>query len=179
MSSSEELDKRMREAAFQHVRMFSATRDHLTSNDLAEGFVFDGKRIPLVNPQRGIFKPREMRYLLSIRTVFPRPGAAQLTNRSRGARSRVARVDPTRNGTALPEMREHEATTHQPPYPRTILGLHVLPGLSRHPPASRKCALIGLFCHPLPDLRKGSSEQFALDRHSRESGNPVSLISAA
>jgi putative restriction endonuclease len=29
----------------------------------------------LVNPQRGIFKPRQMQYLLSIRTVFPRPGA--------------------------------------------------------------------------------------------------------
>jgi putative restriction endonuclease len=28
-----------------------------------------------VNPQRGIFKPKQMRYLLSIRTVFPRPGA--------------------------------------------------------------------------------------------------------
>ena len=75
MSSSEELDKRMREAAFQHVRLLSATRDHLSSNELAEGFVFNGERIPLVNPQRGIFKPRQMRYLLSIRTVFPRPGA--------------------------------------------------------------------------------------------------------
>lgn len=75
MSSSEELDKRMRAAAFQHIRLLSTTRDHLTSNDLADGFVFDRKRIPLVNPQRGIFKPRQMRYLLSIRTVFPRPGA--------------------------------------------------------------------------------------------------------
>jgi len=27
-----------------------------------------------VNPQRGIFKPREMNWLLSIRTVFPKPG---------------------------------------------------------------------------------------------------------
>src|SRR3546814_7565526 len=31
--------------------------------------------MPLVNPQRGIFKPRQMRDLLSIRTVFPRSGA--------------------------------------------------------------------------------------------------------
>lgn len=30
--------------------------------------------MPLINPQRGIFKPRQMRYLLSIKTVFPRPG---------------------------------------------------------------------------------------------------------
>jgi putative restriction endonuclease len=76
MSSNDELlDKRMREAAFQHVRLLSATRDHLTSDELAKGFQFEGVRIPLVNPQRGIFKPRQMRFLLSIRTVFPRPGA--------------------------------------------------------------------------------------------------------
>ena len=40
-----------------------------------QGFVFKGERIPLVNPRRGIFKPQQMRYLLSIKTVFPRPGA--------------------------------------------------------------------------------------------------------
>jgi hypothetical protein len=45
--------------------------DHLT---VKPGFVFGGERIPLVNPQRGIFKPQQMRYLLSIKTVFPKPG---------------------------------------------------------------------------------------------------------
>ncbi len=69
------LDQRMRQAAFDHVRSLSATRDALTANDLKAGFNFEGTRYPLVNPQRGIFKPREMAYLLSIRTVFPRPGA--------------------------------------------------------------------------------------------------------
>ena len=39
----------------------------------APGSTFNNQRVPLVNPQRGIFKPRSMRYLLSIRTVFPRP----------------------------------------------------------------------------------------------------------
>jgi putative restriction endonuclease len=34
-----------------------------------------GERIPLINPQRGIFKPRQMAHLLSIKTVFPRRGA--------------------------------------------------------------------------------------------------------
>jgi hypothetical protein len=47
----------------------------LGSADLAGGFEFDGQRIPLINPQRGIFKPRKMEYLLSIKTVFPRRGA--------------------------------------------------------------------------------------------------------
>jgi putative restriction endonuclease len=70
-----ELDIRMRSAAFEHVRRLNATHDYLTSQQLAEGFLFEGARIPLVNPQRGIFKPRQMQHLLSIRTVFPKPGA--------------------------------------------------------------------------------------------------------
>jgi putative restriction endonuclease len=41
---------------------------------LKPGFVFDGERISLINPQRGIFKPQQMRFLLSIKTVFPKPG---------------------------------------------------------------------------------------------------------
>lgn len=68
-------DSPMRIAAFEQVRRLSETHDHLTAHDLKPGFIFDGKRIPLVNPQRGIFKPQQMRYLLSIRTVFPKPGA--------------------------------------------------------------------------------------------------------
>ncbi len=68
-------DARMRIAAFEQVRKLSEIHDHLTKNELAQGFLYEGERIPLVNPQRGIFKPRQMRYLLSIRTVFPRPGA--------------------------------------------------------------------------------------------------------
>lgn len=70
-----ELDFRMRSAAFEHVRRLNATHDFLSSRDLSEGFTFEGTRVPLVNPQRGIFKPKQMRYLLSIRTVFPKPGA--------------------------------------------------------------------------------------------------------
>ncbi|MBS0569291.1 MAG: HNH endonuclease [Proteobacteria bacterium] len=70
-----ELDYRMRCAAFEHVHRLNATHDYLSSRHLAEGFTFEGVRIPLVNPQRGIFKPKQMQNLLSIRTVFPRPGA--------------------------------------------------------------------------------------------------------
>ena len=47
----------------------------IDSADLAGGFEFGGERIPLINPQRGIFKPRQMEHLLSIETVFPRRGA--------------------------------------------------------------------------------------------------------
>ena len=67
-------DLLMRMAAFEHVRSLQQVHDHLTANELKPGFVFEGDRIPLVNPQRGIFKPQQMRFLLSIKTVFPRPG---------------------------------------------------------------------------------------------------------
>lgn len=69
-----DLDRLLRLAAFEHVRRLSEVHDHLTAADLKPGFTFRGERIPLINPQRGIFKPQQMRFLLSIKTVFPRPG---------------------------------------------------------------------------------------------------------
>jgi putative restriction endonuclease len=68
-------DDLIRLAAFDHVRLLSETHDHLTAKELKPGFIFRGERIPLVNPQRGIFKPQQMRSLLSIKTVFPKPGS--------------------------------------------------------------------------------------------------------
>ncbi len=67
-------DDIIRVAAFDHVRRLSEIYPHLTANELSPGFVFQGERIPLINPQRGIFKPRQMSFLLSIKTVYPRPG---------------------------------------------------------------------------------------------------------
>ena len=67
-------DTPMRMAAFEHVRRLGEIHDHFTATELKPGFVFDGQRIPLINPQRGIFKPQQMRFLLSIKTVFPKPG---------------------------------------------------------------------------------------------------------
>jgi putative restriction endonuclease len=69
------LDARLRAAAFEHVSRLSAVRGELTSEDLKAGFFVDGERVPLINPQRGIFKPQRMTHLLSIRTVIPRRGA--------------------------------------------------------------------------------------------------------
>ena len=68
-------DTPLRLAAFVHVRRLGETHEHLTAIKLKLGFVFEDERVPLMNPQHGIFKPRQMRFLLSIRTVFPRPGA--------------------------------------------------------------------------------------------------------
>src|ERR1700730_4623896 len=68
-------DAQLRQAAFGHVDRLATLRGGgLGSPDLAGGCECGGERIPLVNPQRGIFKPRQMSGLLSIRTVFPRRG---------------------------------------------------------------------------------------------------------
>lgn len=67
-------DEQIRAAAFAAIRKLTAIRGDLSSADLRTGFTFDGQRIPFINPQRGIFKPRQMAHLLSIRTVFPRAG---------------------------------------------------------------------------------------------------------
>jgi hypothetical protein len=69
--NTQSLDTLMRVAAFEHVRRLNEIYDHLTAAELKPGFVFRGERIPLVNPQRGIFKSQQMRFLLSIKTVFP------------------------------------------------------------------------------------------------------------
>jgi len=65
-------DSSMRMAAFDHVRRLSEAHGLLTRKEMKPGFVYDGERIPLAIRQRGIFKPRQMRHLLSITTVFPR-----------------------------------------------------------------------------------------------------------
>src|ERR1700730_1264727 len=69
-------DAQLRQAAFDQVNCLAALRGGvLDAADLAGGSEFGGERIPLINPQRGIFKPRQMEHLLSIKTVFPRRGA--------------------------------------------------------------------------------------------------------
>ena len=68
-------DSPLRQAAFHHVQRLQSLHGHLSAAQIRAGFMFGGERMPLVNPQRGIFKPRPMRSCLSIRTVFPRSGA--------------------------------------------------------------------------------------------------------
>ena len=69
-----EHDAAIRQAAFDRIRMLQSRDLVLTHQDIARGFQFEDQRVPFINPQRGIFKPRPMPYLLSIRTVFPRKG---------------------------------------------------------------------------------------------------------
>jgi putative restriction endonuclease len=69
-------DTLLRSAAFERVRTLCEIHDHLTARQLGEGFIVDGQRYPLVNPRRGIFKPAQMRFLLSISTVFRKRATA-------------------------------------------------------------------------------------------------------
>jgi putative restriction endonuclease len=89
-------DAPLRQAAFDHVNRLAVLRGGvLDSADLASGFEFGGERIPLVNPQRGIFKPRAMPWLLSIRTVFPRRGGRVWYDDQREAHQQIYSGDDT------------------------------------------------------------------------------------
>jgi putative restriction endonuclease len=85
----------MRMAAFEHVRRLSEIHDHLTAKELKPGFVYRGERIPLINPRRGIFKPQQMRYLLSIKTVFPKPGGRVWYDDQREVHQQIFQGDET------------------------------------------------------------------------------------
>jgi hypothetical protein len=86
-------------AVFEHVRQLEQIHEHLTAADLKPGFVVESERIPLLNPQRGIFKPHQMRHLLSIMTVFPRPGGKIWYDDQREVHRQISR--PTRRSTTL------------------------------------------------------------------------------
>jgi putative restriction endonuclease len=88
-------DTQLRNAAFAHVQQLMATRDQLTSDDLRGGFQFEGERVPLINPQRGIFKPQRMQYLLSIRTVYPKAGGKIWYDDQRQVHEQIYRGDET------------------------------------------------------------------------------------
>lgn len=47
---TEDTDTLLRLAAFDHVRGLGEVHDHLTATELKPGFIFQGERIPLINP---------------------------------------------------------------------------------------------------------------------------------
>ena len=95
MTVSFDLDRKLRSAAFVEVRRRLEIRDPLTAEDLGQGFVFQGHRIPLINPRRGIFKPKEMKYALSIKTVIPKKGGRVWYDDQREAHNQVYRGEET------------------------------------------------------------------------------------
>ena len=61
-----------RQAAFKHVDSLVQGNDYVDIPTIRRGFYYDGLCIPLVNPQKGIHKPRVMSHVLSISTLIPR-----------------------------------------------------------------------------------------------------------
>jgi putative restriction endonuclease len=130
--NADDPDTLMRLAAFAHVRRLGEVHDHLTAVELKPGFVWDGERIPLVNPQRGIFKPQQMRFLLSIKTVFPRPGGKVWYDDQRQVHRQIFEGDETvdyafmgQNPEAADNRWLREAFEHQVP---VIYFLGIAPG---------------------------------------------------
>jgi len=89
------LDLAARNAAMSHLERIAGPDRILAAEQLAAGFMFQGERMPLINPQRGIFKPRQLRHLLSIRTVFPKPGAKVWYDDQRAVHGQIFESDTT------------------------------------------------------------------------------------
>jgi hypothetical protein len=105
--SFDELDTRMRAAAFEHVRRLNEVHDHLTANELKPGFVVNGDRIPLINPQRGIFKPQQLRSCFRSRPC---------------SRSRAARSGTTTNARCIARFSRAMRRSTTPSWARTQRG---------------------------------------------------------
>jgi putative restriction endonuclease len=88
-------DTAMRLAAFAEIRRLAEASEILTFEQLSAGFTFRGTRIPFINPQRGIFKPRQMAHLLSIKTVVPKRGGRIWYDDQRRVHSQIYSGDET------------------------------------------------------------------------------------
>ena len=116
-------DARLRQTAFDYVTRTAALQGGvLEYSDLARGFDYEGRRVPLINPQRGIFKPRQTAWLLSVKTVFPRRGGRVWYDDQRDAHRQIYAGDDTveyafmgENSTAADNRWLHEAMERQVP----------------------------------------------------------------
>lgn len=76
-TADRETDALIRMTAFEHLRSLQRGRHELSWEEIGRGFYFGKEHLFLANRTRGIFKPKGMRYLLSIKTVVPRTGRRQ------------------------------------------------------------------------------------------------------
>ena len=68
------LDRQIRLRAFEHVQTLERRFRTLSWDRISRGFKFNGETIHLATRAKGIFKPRQMKTLLSIKTVIPKEG---------------------------------------------------------------------------------------------------------
>ncbi len=85
----------VRAAAFEYLRHLQEARAQLTAAELQPGFMFEGRRVALTHAQRTIFKPLQMRELLSIRMAFPEIDAKVWYDDPRAAHARIYAADET------------------------------------------------------------------------------------
>src|SRR5277367_564359 len=83
--SNKDSDTAMRLAAFAHIRRLNELRDGLTAGDLAQGFQVEGARIPLINPQRGIFQTDTDEVPVVDQDRVSEAGRSSLVRRSAGS----------------------------------------------------------------------------------------------
>lgn len=74
MTSIDPSDFVFRQAAFDHLSQLVDPKGVVDRQSMSMPFLCQGKRVTLVDPQRGIHKPQAMRHLLSITTVMPAKG---------------------------------------------------------------------------------------------------------
>lgn len=65
-----DLDARLRAAAFAYLDLLIKRSGGFVTRDQLEAFAFEGRRLPLIARQRGIWKPRELTGALSILTTY-------------------------------------------------------------------------------------------------------------
>ena len=140
--NDDDRDTLMRVAAFEHVRGLREVHGHLTTTELSPGFVFDGERIPLVNPQRGIFKPQQMRFLLSIKTVFPKPGGRVWYDDQREVHRQIFEGDETIDYAFMGQDRTRPTIDGSARH--TSIGFQSFISSALHPDDIRRCCRVTL-----------------------------------
>ena len=68
------LDREIRREAFDRILALERIHQAIPWSEIKRGFEFNGEKVHFATKARGIFKPRQMHTLLSIKTVTPRPG---------------------------------------------------------------------------------------------------------
>lgn len=74
IADTDTIDAAFRQAAFDHLRGLLAGRSTIDRTSMGTPFFVGQTRLTLVDPRRGIHKPKAMRHLLSITTALVQPG---------------------------------------------------------------------------------------------------------
>jgi putative restriction endonuclease len=67
-------DAEIRLAAFNHLERLTRGRTAVPASEISSGFGWHGQQVHLLTKAKGIFKPAQMRSVLSIKTIHPREG---------------------------------------------------------------------------------------------------------